>query len=441
MTLANASVSEAGARQQGFAASERYRYYVLALLIAVGVCSWVDRTIFSILLHPMKLEFGFSDTQLGLLGGIAFGLFYATVGLPVAWLADRYNRRNIITVALTIWSAMTALGSLATGFATLFLARVGVGLGEAGGSPPSQSLVSDYFPPERRAFAMGILFMYIPLGFLIGFLVGGWVSEYHGWRVALVVVGLPGLALALLVRLTLREPPRGLSDTNVRTAPQPDPFDTLRYFLSRPSLRHLPLAGAIHGIGAWGAAQWLPSYFARVHGMGQVEIGTWLAIILGVFGSLGTFFGGRIADRLVARTGDARWYPWFSALVIVAGLPVGVLAYLWPTPVPALLFLMVPTFLGHMFLGPVTGTIQSLAGVRRRAMAAAFYLFLANLVSMGAGPLIIGVISDAFGERFGNDALRWSILVLTVITSLWAALHFVLAARTVREDLAMADLD
>ena len=423
-------------------ASTAYRYYVLALLIAVGVCSWVDRFIFSILLQPIKLEYGFSDTQLGLLGGLAFGLFYASVGLPVAWLADRYNRRNIITIAIAVWSAMTALGSLATGFATLFLARVGVGLGEAGGSPPSQSLVADYFPPERRAFAMGVLFMYIPLGFLVGGLVGGWVTEWFGWRTALLVVGLPGLLLAVLVRFTLREPPRGLSEQHQRAAAPPPSFGaTVRFFLSRSALRHLPLAGAIHGVGAWGASVWLPSYFERVHGMSRGEIGTWLALIFGICGTLGTFIGGRIADRLVARTGDARWYAWFSAIVLVAGMPVGVLTYLWPTPHMALLFLCVPTFLGHMFLGPVTGTIQSLAGVRRRAMAAAFYLFLANLVSMGCGPLIIGAISDAFGATLGNDALRWSILSLLVVTSLWAAVHFVLAARTLREDLAMAEQD
>ena len=205
------AATQAGATAEPFVVSDRYRYYVLALLICVGICSWIDRNIFSILLQPIKQEFHFTDTQLGLLGGIAFGLFYATVGLPIAWLADRYNRRKIITIALALWSVMTACSGLANGFGSLFLARVGVGLGEAGGSPPSQSLVSDYFPPERRAFAMGILFMYIPLGFMFGFLIGGWINQFFGWRAAFMVVGLPGLALALLVRFTLKEPPRGFS--------------------------------------------------------------------------------------------------------------------------------------------------------------------------------------------------------------------------------------
>jgi MFS family permease len=432
------AATQAGTPAAPFAASDRYRYYVLALLICVGVCSWIDRNIFSILLEPIKHEFHFTDTQLGLLGGIAFGLFYATVGLPVAWLADRYNRRKIITIALSLWSAMTAFSGLATGFGTLFLARVGVGLGEAGGSPPSQSLVSDYFPPERRAFAMGILFMYIPLGFMIGFLIGGWVNQFFGWRAAFFVVGLPGLALALLVHLTLKEPPRGFSE-NRTAAAAPSLGDTVRYFLSRSSLRHIPLAGAIHGVGAWGAGVWMPAYFMRVHGMGSGEIGTWLAFVFGIFGTLGAFIGGRIADNIVKRTGDPRWYTRLSAIVILAGVPFTFPIYLLSTPTPALIIFIIPIFLGHMFLGPVTGTIQSLAGVRRRAVAAAFYLFLANLVSMGGGPLIIGAMSDFYSATYGADALRYSILTLVVVTSLWSATHFLLASRTLREDLAAAN--
>ena len=424
-----------------FNLSERYRNYVLAVLIAVGVCSWIDRNIFSILLEPIKQEFSFSDTQLGLLGGVAFGLFYASVGLPVAWLADRYNRKNIIAIAIAIWSAMTALSGLAVNFVTLFLARMGVGIGEAGGSPPSQSLVVDYFPPERRASAMGTLFMYIPLGFFAGFLLGGWINEWFGWRTAFIVIGLPGLLLAALVYFTVHEPPRGMSEPAARrqNLPQPSLIATIRYFLSRPALRHLPVAGAIHGIGAWGAGVWMPAYFMRVHDMGSGEIGTWMAVIFGVFGTLGSLLGGRWADKLVRDRGDQRWYAWFSAFAILSGLPFYFAVYLLPTPTWALVIFALPIFLGHMFLGPVTGLIQSLAGVRRRAMAAAFYLFLANLISMGLGPLIIGIISDLFTERFGNDALRYSLLTLITLTGLWAAAHFVMAARTLREDLAMAE--
>ena len=421
-----------------FTASNAYRNYVLALLVTVGVFSWVDRNIFSILLEAIKHDFQFSDTQLGLLGGIAFGLFYASVGLPIAWLADRYSRRNIIAVALGLWSATTALCGLATGFWTLFLARMGVGIGEAGGSPPAQSLISDYFPPERRGFALGVYFMLIPLGFLVGFLVGGWVNQFFGWRTAFMVVGLPGLLLALLLRFTLREPPRGHSENLSHSGPPPSMASTIRYFLSRSALRHLPLAGAIHGVGAWGAGVWMPAYFIRVHGMSSGEVGTWMALIFGIAGSIGAFYGGYIADYIVRRTGDVRWSTWFCSIVLLLTLPFSILVYLWPTPIPALLFFIFPILVGHMFLGPVTGMIQNLAGVRRRAMAAAFYLFLANLISMGGGPLIIGIISDLFYARFGDGSLRYSLLVLTVVTTIWASLHFFLAARTLKEDMEAA---
>lgn len=417
--------------------SDRYRYYVLGLLVAVGVCSWVDRNIFSILLEPIKSEFGFSDTQIGLLGGVAFGLFYATVGLPVAWFADRYNRSKILATSVAVWSVMTALCGLATGFATLFLARMGVGIGEAGSSPPSQALVSDYFPPEKRSFALGILFLYVPLGFLVGFLLGGWINQFFGWRTALMVVGLPGLLLALIVYFTLKEPVRGFSERTAASSQKPSSLlDTIRYFLSRRSLRHLPLGGAVHGIGAWGAAVWLPAYFMRTHGMTSGEIGTWLALTFGICGSLGTVLGGRIADFLVARNRDSRWYAWFSALTILSTVPFVFLAFLWPTPTVALLFYSVPILLGHMYLGPVLGSIQSLAGIHRRATAAAIYLFLANLVSMGGGPLIIGAISDLTTETYGTDALRYSILTLLVVTSVWAAGHFFRASSTIRADLS-----
>ena len=431
-------VAGAGA-PAGFRATNAYRNYVLGLLLTVGLCSWVDRQIFSVLLQAIKLEFSFTDTQLGLLGGVAFGLFYASVGLPIAWLADRMNRRNIIAISLTMWSLMTALSGMATGFWSLFLARVGVGIGEAGGSPPAQSLISDYFPPERRPFALGVLFMFIPLGFLTTFLVGGWVNEFFGWRKAFFVLGLPGVLLAAILRLTLREPPRGHSENRLSEGPPPTLLSTVRHFLKRPSLRHFPLGGAIHGIGAWSAGVWTLPYFMRVHGMSSGEVGTWFALIFGIAGSAGTFLGGNVAGRIVKKTGDQRWYAWFSGAAILASVPFQFFVYLWPEPHAALLMLFPAMFIMHMFLGPVTGTIQNLGGVRRRAMAAAFYLFLANLIAMTCGPLITGLVSDHFQAQYGNDALRYGILVPVVVTGIWAAAHFFLAARTLREDLAAAN--
>ena len=429
---------ESSSGEPSFTVSNTYRYYVLALLVAVGICSWVDRNVFSVLLESIKLEFSFSDTQLGLLGGMAFGIFYASVGLPVAYLADRFNRRNLITIALFLWSLMTALSGAAVGFVTLFLTRIGVGVGEAGGAPPSQSLVSDYFPPEKRGFAMGILYLYIPLGFLVGFLIGGWVNEFFGWRRAFFVVGIPGIILALILRLTLREPPRGHAEKALDSGVTPSLHSTILYFLSRPAMRHIPLAGAISGIGLWAMGVWLPTYFIRIHGMGSGEVGTWMALIYGIGGGIGVLYGGYLSDRVVKATGDSRWYMWISALTVLISAPFAFPIFLSGTPLPAFLFLILPITVLHMSLGPIVAMIQGLAGLRRRAVAAAFYLFLANLISMGCGPTIVGMVSDYFSPRYGNESLRYALLVIVFITFLWSAIHFFLAARTLREDLALA---
>jgi MFS family permease len=418
-----------------------YRFYVLGLLTVVGVCSWVDRQIFSILMEDIRKELGLNDTQLGLLGGVAFGLFYATVGLPVAWLADRFSRRNIIAVALTMWSGMTALCGLATGFGTLFLGRVGVGIGEAGGSPPSQSLISDYFAPEERGFALGIFHLYLPLGFMAGFLLGGWINELFGWREAFLVVGLPGLLLAGLLRLTLREPARGAMDRRPPSGggETTSLWATVRHFLGRGALRYVPLAGAVHGIGAWGVAVWAPSYFMRVHGMGSGEVGTWLAAVFGIGGAGGVVLGGRLADHLARRHGDARWYLWMSAAVVLSAVPFGSAVFLTSVREVALGAFFVSIFFGHMFLGPVMAMIQALAGPRRRAQGAAYYLFLANLVSMGLGPLIVGASSDLFQARFGTGGMRYAMLILFAVTSLVSCALFLRGAKTLRGDLVAAE--
>lgn len=413
--------------------STRYRAYVLALLVAVGIVGWVDRNVFAILLQSIKLEFALSDTALGLLGGVAFGVFYATLGLPVAWLADRCDRRVLIAGALALWSAMTAVCGLAAGFGTLFLARVGVGLGEAGGAPPSVSLVTDYFEPARRAFALGILYLYIPGGFVVGFLLGGWLDALVGWRMAFLAVGLPGIGLALLVLLTLREPPAG-AEPSARTAPPL--LDTLRYFLARPTLWHVPLGGALHGIGAFAAAVWLPAFLMRTFGISSATAGVWLALAYGGGGVLGVVCGGYVADRIVAHTGDPRWYALWPAALLLATLPCTISLYLAGSASMAVAALVAGAVLNHALLGPVTALMQNLAGPGRRAVAAAFYLFLVNLVSMGVGPVAVGALSDAFGVRLGDAAaLRYALLTVITISTVLAIAHFLLAARNVRADL------
>jgi MFS family permease len=426
------SQPEVAVRRRTWHASGAYRAYVLALLIAVGIVGWVDRNVFAVLLQSIKVEFGLSDTMLGLLGGVAFGVFYATLGLPVAWLADRYERRTLLAGALALWSAFTAALSLATGAVSLFVTRVAVGIGEAGGSPASVSLVADYFPRERRAFALGMLYLYIPSGFVVGYLAGGWLAEHVGWRAACLVLGLPGVALAVLVRLTLREPPRGAADERIAAEPVPALLGTLRFFLSRPALRHIALGGAAHGAGAFAAAIWLPAYFMRTFEMSSTAAGAWLALAYGLGGGLGVFCGGWLADRIVGHFEDERWYALWPVALLLVGAPATLALYLTASPELAAAALLAWAFLGHAFLGPVAALLQNLVGPARRAVAAAFYLFLVNLVSMGLGPLAVGFLSDTFAAQLGDDGLRYALLAIVTATTLLAALHFSLAARALR---------
>jgi len=432
------TVSAAGAPDSAFRISRGYLNYVVAVLWVVMLLRFVDLQIVAVLLESIRREFEVSDTLLGFMTGSAFAIFYGTLGVPIAWLADRYNRRNIIVAAVGLWSAMTAVCGLAGSFTALFIARMGVGVGEAGGQPPAYSLVSDYVPPEKRSSVFAILNSAVPFGVFCGFIIGGWVNQYYGWRAAFMVVGLPGVLIALLIWLTVREPPRGLSDNRTNVAPVPL-GESLGYLWRTRSYRHLVLATTIFTLGAIGSGIWIPSFFVRVHGMANAEVAVWLAFIYGGGGVLGAMLGGYLADRLVARDNDKRWYAWLSAIAAAAILPFSFFVYLWPDPITALLVHIGTTILMHSWMGPAYGTVQSVAGLPRRAMAAAVNGFAVNLLALGLGPLIVGAASDYFNARFGENSLRYSILTVVVVCYSWAALHFFLASRTLRQDLAAAD--
>lgn len=432
MSVASANILQS--RQ--FNTTTLYRGYVLTLLVLVGVCSWADRQLIAIVLESVKHEFRLSDTQLGLLGGTAFGLFYAAVGLPIAWLADRNNRRNIIAVAIGLWSIFTALCGVAPSYASLFACRMGVGIGEAGASAPSQSLLSDYFVARQRAFAMALLYTWLPLGYLISYSWGGWLNESTGWRTAFLIFAAPGVLLAIVIRATVREPPRGWQDAEQPAESRASLLATLRHLLSRPTIRQLPLAGAAHALGMFGTAVWLPSFFMRTYHLRSSYVGNRLALITGVGGLLGTLAGGSIADRLVAWTRDQRWAPWLCSVALVASAPFTIAMYAAREADSAFLLLIIPTVLNYMILGPVVASMQNLAAPAHRATAAALYLFLVNLVSMGCGPILVGALSDLLQMRFGVAALRYSLLALVPLTALWAAVHFLIAGRAMSRDAA-----
>jgi len=418
--------------------SPAYKRYVLVLLVVVYVFNFVDRTILSILLEPIKAEFALSDTQLGFLSGLAFALFYTVLGIPIARWADRGVRRSIISLAVLTWSGMTALTGLAQNFTMLLGARIGVGIGEAGCSPPAHSLLSDYFPAQRRATALATYSLGIPIGSGIGYLAGGWLAEWFDWRTAFIVVGLPGVALAAVVRLTLREPLRGAYEVHAATQPpaarEPVPLlRVIRFMLSLASFRHMAMGAALHAFYGYGAGAFNPAFFVRSHELSVGEIGTWLATIGFTGGVVGTYLGGFLSDRIAAR--DTRWYMWLPALSTLIYVPFAFLLYLWPTPHAALAMALPGALLGGMYLGPTFAMTQTLVRPEMRALASAILLFIINLVGLGFGPQGVGLLSDLLQPSLGVESLRYALLVTVVTFALWSVVHYALAARTLVEDL------
>jgi len=408
--------------------------YALFLLVIVYVFNFIDRQILAILLQPIKEEFQVSDTALGFLSGIAFAAFYTVVGIPIARWADRGVRRDIIALAVFAWSGMTALTGLAQSFAHLALARIGVGVGEAGCSPPAHSLISDYFPPERRATALSIYSLGIPIGAGLGYLLGGWLSEFFDWRTAFMAVGLPGIVLALIVRLTLKEPTRGAFDAPAQeSVGQESLADVLRFMSGLASFRHMAIGAALHAFYGYGVGAFIAAFFIRSHGIPIGELGTWLAAISLTGGALGTYMGGFLSDRIAHR--DVRWYMWLPALATILYLPFAFLTYLWPDGRVALLFALPAAIFGGMYLGPTFAMTQTLVRPAMRAIASAILLFIINIIGLGLGPQGVGIVSDLLAPSLGNESLRFALLGIAVAFASWSVVHYVLAARTLKEDL------
>ena len=412
-----------------------YRWYALGVLVLVYVSSHVDRQIMGILLEPIKNDLGASDTQMGFLIGLTFALFYATLGMPIAMLADRSNRRNIITIAVTIWSGMTVVCGYAQNFVQLALARIGVGIGEAGSSPPSHSMISDMFPMKERGTAMGIYALGVNIGLLIAYLAGGWMSENWGWRMTFVAVGVPGLAIALLVRFTVKEPKRGASDDKKEIDAAPPFMEVARYMWRTPATRHVVFGSSLAGFVGYGMVLWLPAFFVRSHGLSQTEVGFTLALMSGVVGGTGTFVAGKIADMLARR--DARWFAWVVAIGKGGLVPFLVAFFLMQEFIPALLVYLIPAFFGGFYLAPTFAMIQSLVRPEMRSVAAAICLFMLNIIGMGIGPQSVGILSDYFAAEYGDQSLRYSLMCFSLV-NIWCAAHYFLAARNFREGVAKA---
>jgi MFS family permease len=404
----------------------------LLFLVAIYSINFADRQILSVLIEPIKADLGLSDTQLGLLTGFAFAVFYATLGVPIGRLADRANRVSIISAAAAIWSLMTAVSGLAQNFWQLGAARIGVGIGEAGCTPPAHSMIADLYPAEKRAGAMAIYQLGIPIGSVAGLMVGGWVNEIWGWRMAFLVVGAPGLLLAVFLKVFVRDPERTLSSESDHAADGPTYSEALQRLWQIRSYRHILAGLSLAALSGYGVGTWFPAFLMRTYGIGSGEAGSWLGPIGLLGGVTGTLIGGFATDRLSLR--DKRWYVWFPSAAILTGLPAFAWVCLTEQFAVAIGLLIFPNLFGAIHNGPSFAMVQSLSPVHMRAMASAIALLVTNLIGLGLGPLVIGGLSQALEPTFGDRSLAYAMLVVIPLNC-WAAWHYFLAGRTLRADL------
>ena len=414
------------------------RSTVLGVLVLVYISSYLDRQVLSILLPQIKAEFNVPDTYLGLLSGLAFALFYTTLGVPLGRVADRWSRINLLSICISVWSVMTALCGMAASFVHLLLARIGVGIGEAGCNPSAHSLISDYFPLGERATALATYATAVPLGSLLGLMLGGWLGENFGWRTAFIVVGLPGVLLALLVKIALKEPPRGYADGGRSSAGdvRPPPLlQTAKFLWSTRTFRFLCIAAAADAFVGYGLLLWLPTYLIRTFELTVSETGLRLGLMVGVAGLIGTLGFGFITDRLGAS--NRRFYCWIPAVVACIALASNAVLYSSTSLNATWWLLIVPLIVLPASGGPVYAAVQSVVPPQMRATAAAVLLLVLNLIGLGFGPTLIGLMSDLFSAQLGEGALRAAMLTAVSAYGI-SALAAYLASRYFVADLAAA---
>jgi predicted MFS family arabinose efflux permease len=412
----------------------RTAWYTLTLLVAVYVFNFVDRNLLAILLNSIKQDLDVSDTAMGFMTGPAFALFYGTLGIPIARLADRRSRRLIISVGLALWSGMTAASGLVQNFGQLLAARIGVGVGEASATPASHSMISDLFPPARRATAMAVYNMGASLGLFAGMALGGWLNEGLGWRVAFIALGLPGVLLALMVRFGMREPVRGRSEGLLDSGEQPSFIEVRRYMLGRRSFRHVTAAASLYAMPGYAMLTWAPAFVERMHGMSTAALGWRLGLVTGIGGVVGALAGGTLADRLARR--DERWLVWLPSISGTALIPF-LAGFVWIEDLTlALGSLFFANLCNQVYAAPSYAVTQGLAKLRMRAMASAIILLMITLVGY-SGPQLLGLLNDLLHPSFGEGAIRYS-FVSVALVNLWAATHSLMAARTLRAELGEA---
>jgi MFS family permease len=434
------TAAELGGRAAAPAASESfsvsYRYYVLFVLFLGYIVNVMDRGVLAALIESIKKDFSLTDTQLGVLSGMPFAFFYSILGVPIAALADRTIRKNVLAAAIVLWSAATAACGLAPNFYALVTTRALTGVGEAGGSPPSHSLISDYFSRAARATALSIYALGVPVGQMIGSALGGRWNDVFGWRQTFFLIGVPGILVGLLVWATVREPPRGLSEDDVKkTASAPPFWSAVKFLSSYASFGHMCLAAALHSVVWYAGSQFNNAFFQRTHAMTSTQAGYWIAF-MAIIGAVGTLLGGMLSDKLSSRRNDRRWYMWVPGIATLVMVPFQFVAYLTNELHISIMAFCVMIVLASMFFGPSFAVAQGLGTLRTRAVATSLLLLVQTLVGLGLGPLVAGIVSDHLKPVVGDtESLRWALAVIGVV-NVWAAAHYFIGARSIRQNWA-----
>lgn len=407
--------------------SKSYRNYVLGLLTVVYAVNFIDRQLLSILQESIKADLHLSDTQLGLLTGFAFAIFYVLAGIPIARFADKSNRRNVISWSIAVWSFMTAISGSVVSYAQLVLARIGVGIGEAGCSPPAHSMISDMFPPEQRASALSFYSIGINIGIMLGVLFGGYLNEYYGWRTAFLVVGAPGLVIALIMRFTVIEPARGWSEGKVVEKHTLPFISIVKLIFEQRYLVHACLGAGLSGLAGYGLTNWLPPFYIRSFGLPTSELGLWLAAGIGLFGGLGTFGWGYFCDRF--GQADRRWYMWLPGIAMLLAIIPILITLLTDNQKVSLIAGLFPAFFTTGYLGATLAILHGAVESRMRATVSALLFLVINIIGLGCGPTLIGAVSDYLQPKYGADSLAYAMVYVLPVACVWAALHFFIAAR------------
>jgi len=420
--------------------TSKQRHYALAILTLTYVFNFLDRQLLAILLEPIKNEFGVSDTAMGLLYGLAFSLFYATLAIPVARLADRSSRRNILAVAAGLWSIMTVACGLAANFWQMLFLRMGVAVGEAGGVPPSQSMVNDLYPPEHRARAMAIFSSATFIGTLLAMVGGAYIAQNYGWRAAFFIVGAPGILLAIIIRFTVPEPQRGTWDkpsdhheSSAKTESTANTQSLLEVFSGMwqmPALRYLMLGCAMAGLAGYALGYWVPAFMMRVHDLSLMQAGVMIGGLGAIMGLIGSLFGAWLCDRY--SQSNRNWLLYIPALSLAISLPLMLLFLSFSeastftlagqTVPTAILIYCAAGFVGAWWAAPTYVAVQEMVAPNQRTLACAILLFIMNLIGFGLGPLLVGLFSDMLTPAYGNDGVRYALMI--VMSSYVPSMYF-----------------